>query len=289
MSTTDTHHSQATPRGRAARRRRHRRIAAVVIVAVLAALVLGLGAAGHFRDSATPPPPAPPDPHPVGGLTLAAEPFLAKQEGNQVRPGAAPVALSGCVSSPLTWGAAESGAATYGSPGEPRFGNEFVLRFDNTAAAHRALINALRQFRHCDPDPWGPPAPGGRWGLSEYIAVQSGQFAARHSVSSRYSLRVARHRNVVVVVETTGSDDRPGLSLGVAMARATGDRQRERAILSEAGRTSTPQAARPTKQPRGLYASCDEEEEDEAGRLPLGTPGYGPERDGLGDGVACVS
>ena len=41
------------------------------------------------------------------------------------------------------------------------------------------------------------------------------------------------------------------------------------------------------KEPAGLYADCDEEEAAEA--LQRGQHGYGPERDGLGDGVACVT
>ncbi len=43
------------------------------------------------------------------------------------------------------------------------------------------------------------------------------------------------------------------------------------------------------KRGNGLYASCDEEERAEEAPLHRGQHGYGPERDGLGDGVACVS
>jgi hypothetical protein len=51
--------------------------------------------------------------------------------------------------------------------------------------------------------------------------------------------------------------------------------------------TRTTEHTRHTKQTKGLYADCDEEEAAEA--LRRGQHGYGPERDGLGDGVACVS
>jgi hypothetical protein len=44
-----------------------------------------------------------------------------------------------------------------------------------------------------------------------------------------------------------------------------------------------------TGQAHGLYADCDEEERAEEAPLHRTQPGYGPERDGLGDGVACVS
>lgn len=50
-----------------------------------------------------------------------------------------------------------------------------------------------------------------------------------------YSLLVARRQNVVVVVEVTMSDDRFPIVLSMAMARATGDMQRERVILSAIG------------------------------------------------------
>ena len=193
------------------------------------------------------------------------------------------------MSSPLTWGTARSAAATYGRPGEARFGNEFVLRFSSVAAAHRAVVDASRQFRHCHPHLWGPPIPGGGWHLSEYVAVQSGRFAARQGVNTRYSLRVARRQNVVVVVETRGVDDRAAFVLSVAMARATGDMRRERALLAAVGPGRTTGHTRHRKPAHSLYANCDEAEAADAAPSHRAQPGYGPERDGLGDGVACVS
>jgi hypothetical protein len=173
---------------------------------------------------------------------------VTEEQGEPVRPGAVPVPLSACLSSPLTWGAAESGAATYGRHGEPRFGNEFVLRYDSVAAAHSAVTDAWRLFHDCptprtvETDPWGLPLPGGGWHLSEYFANQRARFATlrdtrRDNVQpvAMYSLRVARRQNVVVVVETRDSDDRAAFVLSVAMARATADMQRERVILSTVG------------------------------------------------------
>ena len=230
-------------------RRRSRRIGAVLTPVVLAALVLGLGAAGQLRNSAAPPSSATTDPHPARGLlTLAVHPLLSQEEGNPVRPGAATVPLSACVSSPRTWGAAETGAATYGSPGEPRFGNEFVLRFNSVDAAHNAVTAAWRLFHDCptpgtvETDPWGLPLPGGRWHLSEYFANERARFATRRDArrnnvgpDAMYSLRVARRQNIVVVVETRDSDDRADVVLSLAMARATADMERERVILSAIG------------------------------------------------------
>ena len=161
-----------------------------------------------------------------------------------------PAPLSACVSTPLTWGAAESDAATYGPPGEPRFGNEFVLRYDTVADAHNAVTDAWRLFHDC-PTPrtvetfrWGLPRWGPRWHLNEYFANQRQRFAApldtrllRNTAQpvATYSLRVARRQNVVVVVEAKESDDRAEFILSVAMAEATSDMQRERVILSEIG------------------------------------------------------
>jgi hypothetical protein len=142
------------------------------------------------------------------------------------------------VSSPLTWGAAESDAATYGRPGERRFGNEFVLRFNSVAAAHTAVTHAWRQFHDCPTprtvltDPWDPPLPGLGLGsgLGESFGNQRARFATlrdtrRNDVQpvAMYSLRVARLQNVVVVVETKDVDDRASFVLSVAMSKATAE------------------------------------------------------------------
>ncbi len=213
----------------------------MITPAALAALVLGLGAAGQLGNSVAPPPPD-------RLLTLAAHPLLPEESGNPVRPRAVPAPMSACVSSPLTWGAAESDAGAYGRPGEPRFGNEFVLRFNSVAAAHRAVTDAWNQFRDCPTprtvltDPWGPPVPEGRWHLSESFANERARFATvrdtrRNDVMpvAMYSLLVARRHNVVVVVETREVDDRGDVALSVAMARATADMPRERVLLSAIG------------------------------------------------------
>jgi hypothetical protein len=232
-------------------RGRIRGVAAVLTPVVLAALILGCGAPGNRRDSVTLRSPATSGPHRASGLLdIGAHPLLTEEEGNPVRPRAVPVPLSACVSTPLTWGAAESDAATYGRPGQPRFGNEFVLRYDTVAAAHHAVTDAWRLFHEC-PTPhkvetgrWDLPVWGPRWHLDEYFANERVVFArlrdsrqlrnTAHLVST-YSLRVARRQNVVVVVETKGDEDRNEFVLSVAMAQATGDGRRERVILSEIG------------------------------------------------------
>ena len=216
-------------RSMAERRRQNRRIAAMVTPVVLAALILGLAAVGQLRNSAPPPSPAPPGPHPVSGLLRLAEDPFTEFGGLPVRAGASPAALSACVSSPLTWGAVESRGATYGHPGHRgRVYNEFVLRYDSVAAAHRAVLDAWRQFRRCPTppnvatDPWNRPTRAA--GLGELFANQRARFATaafRGQPVGMYALRVARRKNVVVAIEDRGDpDDRAAFVLGQAMSKA---------------------------------------------------------------------
>ena len=79
-----------------------------------------------------------------------------------------------------------------------------------------------------------------------------------------------------------------------AMARTLAKCPGQKVPRSEASHPDRPPSTprhtkhtKQTKQTKGLYADCDEEEAAEA--LRRGQHGYGPERDGLGDGVACVS
>jgi hypothetical protein len=223
--------SAQSVRSMAERRRRNRRVAAIVTPAVLATLIFGLNTAGQLRNSATPPSPAQPGPRPVGGLLrIAADPFT-EFDGLPVRASASPAALSGCVSSPLTWGAVESRWATYGHPGHRgRVYNEFVLRFDSVAAAHRAVLDAWRQFRQCPTppnvatDPWNQPTQVAGYGLREQFANQRARFATaafRGQPVSMYALRVGRRENVVVAIEDRGDpDDRAAFVLELAMSRA---------------------------------------------------------------------
>jgi hypothetical protein len=215
-------------RGAAERRRRNRRIAEVETPELLAALILG--GTSELRDSASPPSPAEP-PGPSGGLlTLSADPFMAF-DGLPVRVGAPPPVLSECVRSPLTWGAAESRTATYERPGHPeRVYNEFVLRYDSVAAAHRAVLDAWRQFRDCPAppnvatDPWDRPTSVPSVMLSELFANQRARFATaaeRGQPVGTYALRVGRRNNIVVVIEDRGvPDDRAITALGRAMSKA---------------------------------------------------------------------
>jgi hypothetical protein len=209
-------------------RQRRRTVARVGVAAALAVLVAG-GAYGVTKiDHGTADPgPAGPVPDPARGLlALTADPFETGIDGLPLRPGIPPEALWTCISSPLTWGAVESRGATFGRPGHQeheRVYNEFLLRYDSVADAHRAVADALRQAAHsCGPgtdDPFPVPAPSSRWPrVHEFFAVE---WIYGPGMWDLYSLRVGREANVVVVLEEMGdSDDRPDYHLHAALQAA---------------------------------------------------------------------
>ena len=150
------------------------------------------------------------------------------------------------MSSPLTWGAAESHAAAYGRPGQPRFGDEYVLRFTSIAAAHHAVTDAWRLYHDCPTPPtvetgaWNQPLAGGEWHASEYFYNERARFATIRDTRrpnaawvAMHSLRVARRQNVVVVVETADVDDRAEWVLAMAMSKATADRGERHKLLAD--------------------------------------------------------
>ncbi len=214
-------------RRRAERRRRSRRIAAGVMTpAVVGAVVLSVSTVTPLLDSEAPTGNAQPAPAVAG-------PLLSTIQELPLRAGVPPTALSSCVSSPLTWGAAESSGASYGDPEKPHVVfNEFVLRFDSAAAAHRAVTDVWRDFSRCptppevSTDPLDPPAPLRAYDFTEWFANQRARFATRQHRGqsvSMYALRVARRDKVVVVIENTGEpNDRAAMLLSQALFRATG-------------------------------------------------------------------
>lgn len=213
-------------RRRAERRRRSRRIAAGVTPAVIAAIVLGVNTVTPLLDPDAPTSGERPTP-------AASHPLLSDVQGLPIRHAVSPTALSPCVSSPFTWGAAESTGASYGDPGRTQVVfNEFVLHFDSTPAAHRAVTDAWRQFSQCSTppqvttDPLDPPAPLPAYGFSEWFSNQRARFETRQHRGqpvAMYALRVARRDSVVIVIESIGEpDDRAELLLSQALARATG-------------------------------------------------------------------
>jgi hypothetical protein len=134
-------------------------------------------------------------------------------DGLPLRPGIAPEALWTCISSPLTWGAVESRGATFGRPGHQeheRVYNEFLLRYDSVADAHRAVADALRQAADSCPSddpPSAGPATGRGWPFVDELFYAEWFYGP--GMWDLYSLRVGREANVVVVLEEMGdSDDR---------------------------------------------------------------------------------
>jgi hypothetical protein len=167
-----------------------------------------------------------------GTLLLADDPFVDPVDTGLVRTGAAPTSLSPCIISPLTWGAAEARAARSVTPGQvwPVY-NEFVLRFDNAAEAHRGVAAVWREFTACprgpavSTDPLRSPQRYPRFHLDEWFANQRAVFGSakmRGQPRSMYALRVARRANIVVVIEDLGvPDDRAEVLLDRALSVAT--------------------------------------------------------------------
>jgi hypothetical protein len=133
------------------------------------------------------------------------------------RTAAAPNALSSCLTSPLTWGAAEAVGIRNGVPGQTTLVfNEFVLRYDSVAGAHRAVADAWRQFADCprttavSTDPFTAPGPSIPYNLDEWFANQRATFASaqtRGQPTPMYALRVARLANIVLVIDDVGAPD----------------------------------------------------------------------------------
>jgi hypothetical protein len=116
----------------------------------------------------------------------------------------------------------ESRGATFGRPGEDRVYNEFLLRYDSVADAHRAVADAPRQAAHsCGTrtgDPFEVPAPGAGPNVNEFFA---NEWSHGPGMRNWYSLRVGREANVVVVLEEMGdTDDRNEWHLQAALQAA---------------------------------------------------------------------
>lgn len=207
---------------RIAERRRHsRRVTALLTAAVAAIAVVSTGAPpvrqmwhSGPRDVVTINPGSGQPP-----LTISDDRFMDAPDVGLVRTDAAPAPLSPCLGSPLDWDAEQSGGVRYVPPGKttPVF-NEFVLRYDSVAEAHRAVAIAWREFGRCPTtpevatDPLTPPEPFAQYQLDEWFANQRATFASARMSGlpvHMYALRVARRDNIVVVIEDIGaSDDR---------------------------------------------------------------------------------
>ena len=201
--------------------------------AVAAAVIVAVVVTGRLPHQAGPLPPTVPSPTP-SLFGLARAPFLTDADLSdwQVRRDAdtEPPRLSPCLTDPRTWGAAQAEAATYSGTQAGNTVNEFVLRFDDAAGAHRSILNAWTQLTSCrqpttdDPPPRPAPNNYGIDGFSdEFFADQRGLPADPQAVlpGDVYATRVARAGNVVVIIEDTGiTSDRPSYMLRFALERA---------------------------------------------------------------------
>ena len=327
MSTADTQHRHTAARRRTERRRRHRRIAAVVTPAVFAALVLGAcdGARSGDEPNAAPPKVAT-DPLDRAQqhdgrravLVLAALPIQGRApmtgySREQFGPAwtddnNAPLGHNGCDTrndilrrdlsaekvAPATGGClVESGLLR-----DPYTSRTIHFRRGETTSPAVQIdhVVALGDAWQTGAQRWsrqtrtdlandpldllavdGPTSESKRDGdaatwLLPNTAHRCSYVARQIAVKARYRLWVTRAEHDVMARTLTNC---PGQEVPQETRPATLTRNTER--------------IRHVKhvEPPGLYASCDEEEAAEA--LERGQHGYGPERDGLGDGVACIS
>ena len=120
--------------------------------------------------------------------------------------------------------AVESRGARFGRPGVDRVYNEFLLRYDSVADAHRAVADAPRQAADScptDDDPLAGTTPSTGWPFVNELFVH--QWKTGPGLMDWYSLRVGRKANVVVVLEEIGdTDDRGWWHLNTALKAAVG-------------------------------------------------------------------
>jgi hypothetical protein len=176
-------------------------------------------------------------------LTLAADPFLAPADISYFKvvrqDHLDPPRPSACLSDPRSWGATESGARTYTDRHHADLIiNEFVLRYDDSASAHRALLNASHQLITCasprdvafasDPADIRTLSDGDSVGngpsIAEYVAQRRKLFPTAQrteGTETEYTVRAARAGNLLVVIEYSRlTNPQPNVLLTVAFRRA---------------------------------------------------------------------
>jgi hypothetical protein len=205
-------------------RRRRRLWLVPVAVGAVAAATLVLVIAGRGLHEAAPLPPAHPSPTSTW-LTLSPDPFmvapdagalagLARDPNSQAQP------MNPCLLDPGGWGAVQVESAAYRSPTDPSLAaNEYVLRFADPAAAHRAIEDAWAHLQACPTHfvDLGPPGlnPNTPF-LKDIVAGET------NATPDFYVPRIGRAGNVVVVLEGTGEvDDRSYAVLDSAMTLAS--------------------------------------------------------------------
>jgi hypothetical protein len=177
-----------------------------------------------------------------GGLPVESHPYLPRwltSDWHVVRRPHAPMPrLTHCVPAPSGWGARHVQGATYLDPNPwPHHDlpgtrvNEWLLQYADAYAAHRVLVDTLQQLKSC-PGPaeaLDDPTEINRnrhssWDYDEAFGSQRTWYTSsthRGPPVARYVLRVARARNVLVVLEDTGiTSERTRFALTTAVETA---------------------------------------------------------------------
>jgi hypothetical protein len=221
-------------------RRRRRLVRATAVAVACAAVVAVAGGFGALRNTAGGSHLPATGPSPTRTFSLAGDPLMQTWEMTALafglpvlRTDGHPPRLTTCITDPLTWGSAQTAAATYVSPNHPgkRF-NEFVLKYSGATAAYQALADAWTQVQHCPKAPhaqdFGSRSPRGWATPVDQVWVWERFFTPqRADQQPGYNcLTVARDGNVVVVIENTGtSNDGSGELMGEAFKRAIPERR----------------------------------------------------------------
>ena len=208
-------------------------------IAAAAAVVAAIALASHPTRRANDLPPTGPSPtQPTGPspststatvappFALAANPFLTNADWAGLTGGyvaivktdAAPRWMTKCVTNPVSWGAVETRTVKYVQrPKAPI--NEYLLRYADQSSAHRALAKAKSQIANClhqSARPRDVKVPAGHAGPIDEFFYGS----AEPSAPGGYAILIARDSNVVVVIETTGWNERGTHTLEYALQRA---------------------------------------------------------------------
>ena len=232
-------------------RRVRRAVGGALVGAAVVAVVVGVGMGGHTLSR--PEPITTPSPTPTPGVhALAPDPFLSgvgwagfwgpgelTTDGTiavapaVVRSSTEPAVME-CLGDVHRMGATELRAATYLLPGGG-YNNEFVLRYDDTAAATRAFAAMRTAFAGCHRQQSNPAFlfPNGMdvhvapYGPIDDMFEGEGdttpQDKALGIAQRHYQVYAAREGNVVVAVESYGGwGDRTGAALSTLLDKALG-------------------------------------------------------------------
>jgi DNA-directed RNA polymerase specialized sigma24 family protein len=223
------------------RRPRTRRVAMAVAASVIV-IVVAVALVGRPDQPTVDHSIGKPRPAVAGGLLIRPDPYLPDwftSDWHVVQePDAKVPRLTHCIPDLRSWGSLYAQGMTYVDPNPTarrgvaaRRVNEWLLQFPDASGAHRALVNTFRRLASCARPPDATNAPGhidrnpdSSWDYDEAFGSQrTSPSTGRHPTQAAavYVLRVARARNVLVVLEDTGIPvDRTPATMTAAVRRA---------------------------------------------------------------------